>query len=151
MQETEQVKTPEIGKLNETLPYLAWAAALTGMVGSLFLSEVMQFPPCTLCWYQRVAMYPLVVIIGAGIVMRDPRMKTYALSLIACGMVVAIYHNLLYYGVIPEALTPCSEGVSCSSRQLELFGFVTIPLMSLASFVFLGLLMILYKPTIYEK
>ncbi|MBK8150243.1 MAG: disulfide bond formation protein B [Acidobacteria bacterium] len=146
MEESESVKTPEIGKLNESLPYLAWAAALAGLVGSLFLSEVMQFPPCTLCWYQRVAMYPLVVIIGAGIVMRDPRMKTYALSLIVCGLAVAIYHNLLYYGFIPETLTPCSEGVSCSSRQLELFGFVTIPLMSLGSFVFLGLMMFLYKP-----
>ncbi len=146
MPKPERNNPAAAGKLNEALPYLAWAAALAAMVGSLFLSEVMQFPPCTLCWYQRVAMYPLVVVIGAGIVMRDPRMKTYALSLIFCGLAVAIYHNLLYYGFIPEALTPCSEGVSCSSRQLELFGFVTIPLMSLASFIFLGLLMILHKP-----
>jgi disulfide bond formation protein DsbB len=139
------------GALNSFLPYIAWAAALIGMVGSLFLSEVMEFPACTLCWYQRIAMYPLVVVIGAGIVMRDPRMRTYSLLLVLCGLAVAVYHNLLYYGIIPEALTPCSEGVSCSSRQLELFGFVTIPLMSLGAFIALGLILFFYKPGNYEK
>ncbi len=77
------------------LPYIAWAMALIGTVGSLFLSEVMEFPPCTLCWYQRVAMYPLVVIIGAGIVMRDQRTRTYSLLLVLCGLAIAAYHNLL--------------------------------------------------------
>ena len=125
--------------------------ALIGMVGSLFLSEVMELPPCTLCWYQRIAMYPLVIIIGAGIVMRDPRMRTYSLLLVLCGFAIAVYHNLLYYGFIPETLTPCSEGVSCSSRQLELFGFVTIPLMSLGAFIALGLILFFYKPINHEK
>ncbi len=139
------------GALNTSLPYVAWAMALIGTVGSLFLSEVMEFPPCTLCWYQRVAMYPLVIVIGAGIVMRDPRMRTYSLLLVLCGLLIAVYHNLLYYGFIPETLTPCSEGVSCSARQLELFGFVTIPLMSLAAFIALGLVLYFYKPGNNEK
>jgi disulfide bond formation protein DsbB len=92
-----------------------------------------------------------VIVIGAGIVMRDPRMRTYSLLLVGSGLAIAIYHNLLYYGFIPETLTPCSEGVSCSARQLELFGYVTIPLMSLAAFVALGVVLFFFKPGNNEK
>lgn len=122
-------------KIPQMLFHIAWVIALVGVVGSLFFSEVMGLPPCILCWYQRIAMYPLVLVIGTGIVLQDKRVKIYALPLVIAGTLVAIYHNFLYYGLIPENLTPCTEGVSCTSRQLELFGFVTIPLMSLIGFV----------------
>jgi disulfide bond formation protein DsbB len=115
-------------------------------VGSLFFSEVMGLPPCVLCWYQRIAMYPLVVIIAIGIATRDPRMKVYALPLSFIGLAIAIYHNLLYYGIIPEAITPCTEGVPCNAVQLEWLGFITIPLMGLAAFIALTLCLLLYKP-----
>jgi disulfide bond formation protein DsbB len=130
----------------ETLAYAAWVIALLATVGSLFFSEVMGLPPCLLCWYQRIAMYPLVLIIATGIVMRDARMRAYALPLCLLGLGVAVYHNLLYYGFIPETLTPCSEGASCTERQIEWFGFVTIPLMGLASFVALALCLFFYRP-----
>ena len=126
--------------------YLAWVIALLSMVGSLFFSEVMGLPPCVLCWYQRIAMYPLVLIIATGIATRDGRMRAYALPLALAGLAVSVYHNLLYYGVIPESLTPCSEGASCTERQLEWLGFVTIPLMGLASFVAVTLCLLLYRP-----
>lgn len=132
--------------LNEYLPYVAWTVALAGMVGSLFFSVVMELPPCDLCWYQRIAMYPLVLILATGIVLRDRRMKTYALPFGLTGLLISIYHNLLYYGVITEALTPCSQGVPCTAKQLELFGFITIPLMTLAAFVIILLSLLIYKP-----
>jgi disulfide bond formation protein DsbB len=132
--------------VNGALPYLAWVIALVSTVGSLFFSEVMGLPPCALCWYQRVAVYPLVLVIGAGIVMRDGRMKYYALPLCLAGLAVSVYHNLLYYGVIPETLTPCSPGASCAERQIEWLGFITIPLMGLAAFLGLTLCLLLYKP-----
>lgn len=113
---------------------MAWVAALVGVVGSLIFSEVMDFPPCVLCWYQRIAMYPLVFVIGAGIVMRDNRVKFYSLPLALVGLAISIYHNLLYFGVITEALTPCTEGVPCTVKQIEWLGFITIPLMGLAGF-----------------
>lgn len=134
------------GPLNEYLPYLAWAIALTGLVGSLFFSEVMELPPCDLCWYQRIAMYPLVFILGTGIILRDRRMRTYAMPFVLTGLAISVYHNLLYYGVISEALTPCSEGIPCTARQLELFGFITIPLMTLAAFVAILICLLIYKP-----
>jgi disulfide bond formation protein DsbB len=120
--------------------------ALTSTVGSLFFSEVMGLPPCALCWYQRVAVYPLILVIGAGIVMRDRQMKYYALPLCVAGLAVSVYHNLLYYGVIPETLAPCSQGASCAERQIEWLGFITIPLMGLAAFLSLTLCLLLYKP-----
>jgi disulfide bond formation protein DsbB len=135
----------------EFLLYAAWAVALLATVGSLFFSEVMGLPPCALCWYQRVAMYPLVPVIATGIIARDRRVRAYALPLALAGLAAAAYHNLLYYGLIPETLTPCSEGASCTERQIEWFGFVTIPLMGLASFAAVALCLFLYRPKIEKE
>lgn len=132
--------------LNGKLPYLAWVIALLATVGSLFFSEVMNLPPCVLCWYQRIATYPLVLIIGTGIILRDRRMKIYALPLCLTGLAVSIYHNLLYYGFIPESITPCAEGVPCNAVQIEWLGFITIPLMGLAAFLSLTVCLWSYRP-----
>ncbi|MFT3744138.1 MAG: disulfide oxidoreductase [Pyrinomonadaceae bacterium] len=138
----------KIETVNKTSPFLyaAWLFALVGTIGSLFLSEVMLFPPCVLCWYQRIALYPLVVIIGVGIATRDRSVTRYALPLCVIGLVIAVYHNLLYYGFIPESITPCTEGVPCNAKQLELLGFITIPLMSLVGFISIAACLILSKP-----
>jgi disulfide bond formation protein DsbB len=132
--------------LNNYLPYLAWFIALVSMVGSLFFSEVMELPPCVLCWYQRIAMYPLVLIIGIGIINRDSRVKSYALPLCLIGLAIAAYHNLLYYGLLADSIIPCKEGVSCTSRQIEWLGFITIPLMALSAFVLIAFCLLFYKP-----
>jgi disulfide bond formation protein DsbB len=126
--------------------YAAWIIALVATVGSLFFSEVMNLPPCILCWYQRIAMYPLVLIIAVGIVLRDRRMKYYALPVCLSGLAISIYHNLLYYGFIPDSITPCTQGISCTSVQIEWLGFITIPLMALAAFVSISLCLLFYKP-----
>ena len=146
MENAESIAATRSGVLNEVLPYAAWMAALLGMAGSLFFSEVMDLPPCILCWYQRIAMYPLVLIIGIGIAKGDTGWKMYALPLALIGLAVSIYQNLLYYGVIPETLSPCAQGVSCTERQIEWLGFVTIPLMGLMAFIFISLCLFLYKP-----
>jgi disulfide bond formation protein DsbB len=130
------------------IPYAAWIVALVATGGSLFFSEVMELPPCVLCWYQRIAMYPLVVIAAVGIVLGDRRWKWYALPLAATGFLISVYHNLLYYGLIPESFTPCTEGISCTSRQIEWLGFITIPLMALVSFSLVLILLFIYKPRI---
>jgi len=140
---TEKLQNPEP---DHYLPYAAWIIALVATVGSLFFSEVMQLPPCVLCWYQRIAMYPLVVIIGVGIVTRDRRMKNYAVPLCLIGLAISIYHNLLYYGIIPESIAPCTQGISCTSRQIEWLGFITIPLLALTAFIGLALCLLFYKP-----
>lgn len=145
MEKTERIENRQEAKPLEVLAYAAWIITLTATVGSLFFSEVMQLPPCVLCWYQRIAMYPLVLIVGAGIVMRDPRMKYYALPICLSGLAIAVYHNLLYYGIIPNSITPCTQGISCTTAQIEWLGFITIPLMSLAAFVGIALCLLFYK------
>ncbi len=135
----------EQNELNNYLPYVAWIIALVSMVGSLFFSEVMDLPPCVLCWYQRIAMYPLVLIVGIGIINRDSRMKSYALPLCLIGLAISFYHNLLYYGFIADSIIPCKEGISCTSRQIEWLGFITIPLMALTAFAAIALCLLSYK------
>jgi disulfide bond formation protein DsbB len=130
-----------------TFIYAAWLVALIATLGSLFLGEVMKLPPCSLCWYQRICMYPLVAILTVGIVLRDPNVSIYALPLVVVGLGLALYHNLLYYGVIAESLSPCTAGVPCTARQLELFGFISIPLMGAGGFVTLLGLLIAHRKT----
>jgi disulfide bond formation protein DsbB len=145
METSENIENLPGESQSEMLLYAAWVVSLTATVGSLFFSEVMQLPPCLLCWYQRIAMYPLVAVLGAGIIMRDRRVKYYALPLAVAGLGIAVYHNLLYYGILPESIAPCTAGVSCTSRQLEWLGFITIPLLSLASFVVITACLLIYR------
>lgn len=122
--------------------YAVWGVALVATLASLFFSEVMKLPPCVLCWYQRIAMYPLVVLFPVALV--NGEVKSFARSAMALsviGMLISIYHNLLYYGLIPESITPCTQGVSCTSRQIEWMGFVTIPLLALVAFVLIVVLL----------
>ncbi|MFN3695847.1 MAG: disulfide bond formation protein B [Pseudobdellovibrio sp.] len=119
---------------------------LIATLGSLFFGEVLKNPPCTLCWYQRICMYPLVLIFGAAIWFEDRSFLKFSFPLSIIGFVIACYHNLLYYGIIPDSITPCSEGVSCTSKQVEIFGFLSIPLMSWISFlIILGLAFIQFN------
>lgn len=145
MKKTKIIDEENKKTVNDLLPYTAWFVALVATVGSLFFSEVMELPPCVLCWYQRIAMYPLMVVIGAGIITRDAKLKSYALPLAVIGLLIAVYHNLLYYGIIPESITPCKQGVSCTTVQLEWLGFITIPLMALTAFVLITVFLSFYK------
>ena len=117
-----------------TVLFGAWLTATLATLGSLFFSEVMRLPPCLLCWYQRILMYPLVVVFTVGLLTRDLHVARYAWPLAIGGFGVAVYHNLLYYHLIPESIAPCTTGVSCTDRQIEWLGFITIPLLSLTAF-----------------
>jgi disulfide bond formation protein DsbB len=125
--------------------YAAWVIALVGTLGSLVFSEIMGLAACTLCWYQRICLYPLVTILAAGILLRDRKLTYYALPLAVAGTAISLYHNLLYYKVIPEALAPCRQGVSCTTQQLNLLGFITIPLMALTAFVLVVTCLLLFQ------
>lgn len=131
--------------------YLAFAQALIATLGSLIFSEILHFPPCVLCWYQRIALYPLVAIFAVGILKKDKNVYFYALPLIAAGWIIALYHNLLYYSLLPEAAAPCIAGISCTTKFIEWFGFITIPLLSLAAFTTLGILMLIYRKSGLKK
>ncbi len=131
--------------LKKNILYLTFIQALVATLGSLFFSEIMHWTPCVLCWYQRICMYPLIAIFAVGILKKDRNVNLYAWPLIAVGWVIAFYHNLLYYNILPEAAAPCAAGVSCTTKFFAWFGFITIPFLSLAAFTILGVLMLIYQ------
>lgn len=122
--------------------FLCWLVACVATLGSLFLSEVMERAPCVLCWYQRIFMFPLPLILTAGLFPFDLRCTRYALPVAIAGWGFALYHCLLYLGIIPKSLQPCSQGVSCTDAKLELFSFVTIPMLSLLAFTLIVALLL---------
>jgi disulfide bond formation protein DsbB len=127
--------------------YIAWTLSLLAVLGSLYFSNVRGFPPCVLCWYQRIFMYPLVLILGVGILRKDRNVAYYVLPLSIIGLLISLYHNLLYYRIIPESAAPCVSGVSCTTKFIEYFGFVTIPLLSLLGFLAINICMLIYLKT----
>jgi len=129
----------------KNLLQFALIISLTSTLGSLYFSEILKLPPCLLCWYQRICMYPLVIIFSIGILKKDKNIPYFALPLSIIGLAIAFYHNLLYYKIIPESLAPCTLGISCTTKQIEWLGFITIPFLSLMSFIAITILMLLFR------
>jgi disulfide bond formation protein DsbB len=125
--------------------YFTFAIAFLSLVISLYFSEVLKWAPCVLCWYQRVFIYPIVFVSVVGIIRKDLSVYTYILPLAVTGALFAFYHNLLTYGLVSEELIPCLNGVSCTTEYFSWFGFITIPFLSLISFVLIIVLMCLYR------
>ncbi len=92
-------------------------------------------------------MFPLVIILLVGLYPLDKRVVNYALPIAVIGLLFTLYHCLLFFGLIPENLQPCSQGVSCADDSMELFGFLPIPLLSLASFSLIIILLLKSKAT----
>jgi disulfide bond formation protein DsbB len=114
--------------------FLAWGVALAATAGALFLGEVMGMAPCVLCWYQRIAMFPLAVILGRALLEPDGRGVRYAWPFAWGGWGFAAYHCLVFWGLVSEALVPCGKGSSCADADVQVAGGVPIPLLSLLAF-----------------
>ncbi len=127
------------------LLFIAWIVATTGTLISLFFSEIVQLPVCVLCWYQRLALYPLVIMLPLALFPFDVSIIRYASPLVIFGWFVALFHVFVVAGFIPEAAQPCVQGIPCSETHFSLFGFINIPVMSLFTFSLLGLLLFLAK------
>ncbi len=125
--------------------YLAFIQALVAFSGSMYFSNIAGYPPCTLCWWQRIFFFPLGITLIVGILRRDKNVYHYILPPAFIGWAIAIYHNLLYYKIIPDTLAPCTTGVSCTTKFIEFFGFVTIPFLSFMAFSVIIILMFEYK------
>ncbi|MDZ7919203.1 disulfide bond formation protein B [Rhodoferax sp.] len=122
----------------------AWLLALLSTAGALFIGEVMLMTPCTLCWYQRIAMFPLALILGIASYSHDRRGAVYALPLAVSGTLISGYHTLLVASWIPKTWTPCGTGVSCANQKLEILNGLQIPWLSLAAFFLITVLIITY-------
>ena len=124
------------------LIYPAWLTAVIATAGSLYFSEVRLFVPCTLCWYQRILMYPLVIILAVASYRQDRGVVAYALPLSAFGMVVAGYHVLEQKIPGFGSAVLCRSGVPCATEYINWLGFITIPVLSLVAFTIVTALLV---------
>lgn len=125
--------------------FAAWLIALLASLAVLFVGEVMGQAPCNLCWFQRAFMFPLAIVLGVASLRADAAVWPYALPLAVGGGLVAGFHSLLYLGLIPERITPCSRGVSCTSADMTILGGLPLPLLALAAFVAIAVLLFITR------
>ncbi len=113
--------------------YLILLQLILALLGSLYFSNVKGFEPCILCWWQRIFMYSQIPVIAVALFKKEIDIYKYTLTLSILGIIISIYHNLLYVGIIKNE-DFCTRGISCTSKYIEYFGFVTIPLLALIAF-----------------
>jgi disulfide bond formation protein DsbB len=126
-----------------TLVFFAWLIACASTLGALFFGEIMKLPPCSLCWYQRIFMFPMMLILPFALFPFDRNVVRAVVPLAGFGGLLATLHVLLVEGILPERVAPCQQGVPCSETVAEWFGFVTIPLLSFVAFATIAVLLIL--------
>ena len=115
-----------------------------GTLGSLYFSQIMNLPPCSLCIIQQGLMYPLVLIMGIGLWKRDRWLPYYVLPFSIVGLIVSGYHNLLVWHIAPADLIVCSVQLPCTIQEFALLGFITIPLLSFFAFLIITVGMVIY-------
>ena len=122
--------------------YCAWVIALVGMMFSLYFGEILKWPLCPLCWYQRIALFPLAILLGVAAYREDRGFAGYALWLTALGELFALYQVLERYFPSLRTNAICGQAASCSEVGFELFGFITLPFLSALAFALIGTLLI---------
>jgi disulfide bond formation protein DsbB len=132
-----------VDTLGATSRHVALLAAWIAMCGSLFFSEVLGWQPCLLCWYQRILMYPLAILLAIGIIRRDRGLHIYVLPFSIAGIGVSLYHYLLIKtDWLPPP--PCTVGVPCTVDYLDWLGFINIPFLALTAFLIITCMMLTF-------
>jgi disulfide bond formation protein DsbB len=131
--------------------YLAWVVSLVAVCGSLFFSEVMGFEPCKLCWFQRIMMYPQVLLLGIACYRNDRRIIPYVMPLSILGGVISLYHYAEQKIPGLAKLLPCTIGVPCNQDYIDWLGFITIPLLALAAFILITTFLWIGKDSDHEE
>ncbi len=125
----------KMNKRQETFLFVIWAQSVVATLGSLFYSEIMKFVPCELCWYQRILMYPLVIIYGYALYKKDIRYAFPGLILSTIGVFVSTYHYLIQkVPSMQEAGGACGV-IPCNTTYVNFFGFATIPFQAMIAFL----------------
>jgi disulfide bond formation protein DsbB len=129
----------------DNLLFTAWAASFTAMLGSLYFSEIVGYEPCELCWYQRILMYPLVLILGLAVVKKDLKAAMYSLMMSGIGGLISLYHYGIQKVDFLTDTAPACGRVPCTGMYINWLGFITIPFLALTAFtiIFIASLLIL--------
>lgn len=122
--------------------YLAWIVAIIATLGSLYFSEIRGFIPCTLCWYQRIFMYPLVILLGIASYRNQKVIIPYVLPLSIVGGCISLWHYLQQKIPFLGQAVQCKIGIPCNQSYINWLGFVTIPFLAFLAFLFITLLLI---------
>lgn len=131
--------------IGERAIFLSFLVALAATGGSLFYSDIANFEPCLLCWWQRIFLYPQAILLFVAFLKKDRLMRLHAVILSAIGVLIATYHTFLQFG--GESILPCSaSGVSCEHVYFVAYNYVTIPTMSLTAFALILLFMLCPNP-----
>lgn len=125
--------------------YAAWIVSLIATSGSLYMSEILLWEPCKLCWLQRIFMYPLVILLGIGAYKNDAAVIRYALPLPIIGGLISIYHYMKQKVPGFAELAPCKVGIPCDYDYLDLYGWITIPLLALVAFVLITICLLIAR------
>lgn len=121
--------------------YLAWFVSLVAVGGSLYFSEIAGFVPCSLCWYQRIFMYPLVFLLGKACYSNDRRLIGYVLPLSIVGGSISLYHYAKQKIPGMADILPCTSGVPCNTDYIDWLGFITIPFLALVAFILITVIL----------
>lgn len=127
--------------------YIGFTVGFGSVLLSLFYSNVIGFPACELCWIQRIFLYPQAILFGMELYKRDQTMVDFSIALAFCGMIVSLFHLYIENG--GSSSLACATGtattISCATRYVYEFGYITIPTMALTASVFIILLLVNYK------
>lgn len=121
--------------------YFAWVIALIGFCASIFYGEILGNPPCPLCWYQRIALFPLVILLGMAAYRGDSKILPYTLPLVFLGGLIAIFHLLHPYIPFLQKASVCKLGVSCTHTGFP----ILFPLTSAMGFLLIALLLLVER------
>ncbi len=138
---TDKFSKATTALVGKNILFIGFVIPLAALVGSLGYSEIIGYPPCVLCWYARVAFYPQILIFALAIFKKDRSIIDYALALTVFGLIVTLYHSIIQ--IAGSSPFPCSaDGISCATREVFEYGFITIPFMGFVGFLtmFLSLL-----------
>lgn len=125
---------------------LAFIISLIATSGSLFYSEVAGFVPCELCWFQRIFMYPQVILLGIALIKKEKNIIDYSLGLAVIGFFISLYHNYIYYfNFSNNSCSVGGKGVSCTIRYVFEFNYITIPMMALTGFILIIIFLLFSK------
>lgn len=129
--------SPTVRDLARLAIPLAWAVATVCTLGSLYYSEIAKFKPCPLCWYQRIAMYPFVLLLGITTIRQDRGIRIYVIAQAGVGALIALYHSYIQAFPPEGGSTFCTVDAPCTERFVWELGFISLPLMALSGFLFI--------------
>ncbi|PIC98108.1 MULTISPECIES: disulfide oxidoreductase [unclassified Sporosarcina] len=114
-----------------------WAVALIATLGSLYFSEIKGYIPCTMCWYQRILMYPIVLIGLIALIQKNVSIAWTTASFAFIGGCISLYHYGIQKLTFLQDSAPVCGGASCTGAYINYFGFITIPFLALIAFAFI--------------